>query len=63
MAIADRASFSEENPDVTESRGSEGTVNVSGRLDVEVMGASKIFYSGDLTLGTIKETDGSILTR
>ena len=40
--------------------GSQVTVNVSGRLDAEVKGSSKIYYHGNPRLGTIKETDGSI---
>jgi hypothetical protein len=57
---ANLASFSVENADVTASGGSEVTVNVSGRLDAEVTGGSRIYYRGNPTLGTIKETDGTI---
>jgi hypothetical protein len=57
---ANLANFSVENADVTASGGSEVTVNVSGRLDAEVKGGSRIYYRGGPTLGTIKETDGTI---
>jgi len=56
---ADLASFSVENADVTASRGSEVTVNVSGRLDASASGGSKVYYRGNPTLGTIEESGGS----
>jgi hypothetical protein len=44
---------------VEASGGSEVTVNVSGRLDADASGGSRVFYLGSPALGKIDESGGS----
>lgn len=45
--------------DIEFSGGSQGTINLSGRLDANLSGGSKLFYLGDPTLGDITTSGGS----
>jgi len=56
---ANLANFAVENADFTASSGSHVTLNVSGRLDVEVSGGSHVLYSGDPQIGDIDLSGGS----
>ncbi|MFC1965289.1 GIN domain-containing protein, partial [Chloroflexota bacterium] len=49
------------NANVTFSGASKGTVNLNGRLDANLSGASKLSYVGEPTMGTIKTSGGSSL--
>ncbi len=51
--------FEMDDADVEISGASSGTVNVSGRLDVELSGASSLRYEGDPELGSINTSGGS----
>jgi len=47
----DLEDFSVDNADIKLSGGSHATVNVSGTLNVDLSGGSKVYYSGDPTIG------------
>jgi hypothetical protein len=56
------ADFVVNNADVRLSGASSGTVNLDGRLDANLSGASTLNYSGNPTLGSIKTSGGSTLS-
>lgn len=56
---ANLGDFAIENADLTASGGSHVTVNVSGRLDVEVSGGSHVLYSGEPQIGNVDISGGS----
>ncbi|MFC2056641.1 GIN domain-containing protein [Chloroflexota bacterium] len=55
------AGFTVENVDIKFSGASIGTVNVDGRLDADLSGASALSYFGKPTKGTIKTSGASTL--
>ena len=57
------ASFSMVQARMTVSGASNATINVSNRLDVAVSGASRVYYIGDPTLGSIDVTGASTFSR
>lgn len=50
------------NATVDYSGGSQGTVNLNGRLDVTLSGGSQLHYKGNPTLGRVDSTGGSTIT-
>ena len=60
---AELAAFPVNNADVKLSGASRGTVNMDGRLDVDLSGASKLDYLGNPTLGTFNVSGASTLTQ
>jgi hypothetical protein len=50
------------NVDINLSGASNGAINLDGRLDVELSGASQLYYIGEPTLGTLDVTGGSKIT-
>jgi len=56
------AAFPVSNADVTLSGASSGTVNLDGRLDADLSGASKLLYIGEFTMGTINTSGASTLS-
>ncbi len=57
------AGFTVNNADVNLSGASNGTVNLDGRLDAELSGASKLEYMGEPTMGTINTSGASTLSK
>lgn len=57
------AAFSVNNADVKLSGASTGTVNLDGRLDANLSGASKLEYIGEPTMGTINTSGASTLSK
>ena len=57
------AAFIVNNADVKLSGASSGTVNLDGRLDIDLSGASKLEYIGEPTMGTINITGASSLSK
>ena len=57
------AGFTVNNVDVNLSGASTGTVNLDGRLDADLSGASKLTYIGEPTMGTINTSGGSTLSK
>jgi hypothetical protein len=57
------AAFLVNNVDVTLSGASSGTVNLDGRLDADLSGASKLLYIGEPTMGTINTSGASTLSK
>ncbi len=55
--------FTVNNANLTFSGASTGTVNVSGRLDANLSGASKLSYIGEPTMGTINTSGASALSK
>ena len=55
----DLEDFSVNNADIDFSGASDGSVNVNGRLDVSLSGASLLEYSGSPTLGDLDLSGGS----
>jgi len=55
--------FTVNNANVNLSGASTGTVNLSGRLDADLSGASKLSYIGEPTMGTINTSGGSTLSK
>ncbi len=55
---ADLRDFAVENVDISLSGASDGTVNLTGTLDADISGASKLWYYGNPTMGDI-ETSGA----
>jgi hypothetical protein len=51
------------NANVNFSGFSTGMINVNGRLDANLSGASKLSYAGDPTMGTINVSGGSSLSK
>ena len=58
-STADLEDFALEDAQVEVSGASTAIVNVSGRLDAEATGASKVEYQGEPTLGKIDESGAS----
>jgi hypothetical protein len=50
------------NATVDYSGGSQGTVNLNGRLDATLSGGSQLHYKGNPTLGTVDSTGGSSIS-
>ena len=57
------AGFAVNNADINFSGASTGTVNLDGRLDADLSGASKLSYIGEPTMGTINTSGGSTLSK
>jgi len=57
------AGFTVNNADVRLSGASSGTVNLDGRLDADLSGASKLSYIGEPTMGNINTSGSSTLSR
>jgi len=57
------AGFPVNNADINFSGASTGTVNLDGRLDANLSGASKLSYIGEPTMGTINTSGGSTLNK
>lgn len=55
------AEFTVDNANVTLSGASIGTVNLKGRLDIELSGASLLNYIGEPKLGTMDISGSSTL--
>jgi len=55
------AGFTVNNADVSLSGASNGTVNLSGKLDANLSGASKLEYIGEPTMGAINTSGASTL--
>ncbi len=60
---AELADFPVNNADVNFSGASTGTVNMDGKLDANLSGASKLRYIGEPTMGDINISSGSTLSR
>jgi len=56
---ADLADFQVGDASIEASGASSATVNVSGRLDVEASGASRVRYRGSPTLGSVNSSGGA----
>jgi hypothetical protein len=54
--------FTVNNANVSLSGASSGTINLSGRLDADLSGASTLWYIGEPTMGTINVADSSELS-
>jgi len=57
------AAFLVDNANVKLSGASSGTVNLNGRLDADLSGASKLEYIGEPTMGNIDTSSGSKINR
>jgi hypothetical protein len=55
--------FTVNNADVTFSGASTGTINLSGKLDANLSGASKLSYVGEPTMGDINTSGASTLQK
>jgi len=55
--------FTVNNADVDFSGASSGTINLSGRLDADLSGASKLWYIGEPIMGTISTSGASTLSK
>jgi len=51
------------NASIDFSGGSQGTINLDGTLDANLSGGSRLFYIGNPTLGDIKTSGGSSVSR
>lgn len=60
-SVFDLGDFTVNNADVNISGASTGTINLDGRLDANVSGASTLLYIGDPTMGTIDVSGYSTL--
>jgi hypothetical protein len=60
---ADMSSFSVNDADIHFSGSSEATLEVNGRLDVDLSGAASLEYSGHPTLGNIETSGASDMDR
>lgn len=58
----DLSNFAVDNAQIGFSGGSQGTVDVAGRLDANLSGGSKHSYLGSPTLGTINTSGGSSIS-
>jgi len=56
-------SFPVNNANVSFSGASSGTVNLNGRLDADLSGASRLSYIGEPTMGTITTSGASTLSK
>lgn len=52
-----------DNADVNLSSSSRGTVNLNGQLDVNLSGASKLYWLGNPVMGNVKTTGASTLSK
>ncbi len=57
----DLSDFAVDNAQVNFSGGSQGTVDVTGTLNADLSGGSKLLYLGNPTLGTINTSGGSTI--
>ena len=55
--------FTINNADVNFSGASSGTINLNGRLDADLSGASKLWYTGEPTMGTIDTSGASSISQ
>jgi hypothetical protein len=55
--------FTATNANVDLSGASSGTVNLDGRLDADLSGASRLWYIGEPTMGTIETSGASTLSQ
>ena len=55
--------FTVNNADVGFSGASSGTVNLDGRLDADLSGASRLWYIGEPTMGTINTSGASTISK
>ena len=55
--------FSVVDAEVNLSGASTATINASGRLDGDLSGASKLYYMGNPTLGSIKTSGGATISQ
>ncbi|MGB5925528.1 MAG: head GIN domain-containing protein [Dehalococcoidia bacterium] len=55
--------FTVNNADVNFSGASSGTINLDGRLDADLSGASRLSYIGEPTMGTINTSGASTLSK
>jgi len=55
--------FTVNNADVDLSGASSGTVNLSGRLDADLSGASRLWYIGEPTMGTVDTSGASTISQ
>jgi len=60
---AELADFPVDNADIDLSGASQVSLDISGRLDVSLSGASRVEYSGNPTLGDTDISGGSVLER
>ena len=56
-------SFTVNNANVDFSGASSGTVNLDGRLDADLSGASRLWYIGEPTMGTIDTSGASTISK
>ena len=69
MAVVSGASrlnlddFTVENANVNISGASSGTINLNGRLDASLSGASRLFYIGEPTMGDINTSGASTISK
>jgi hypothetical protein len=54
--------FEVNNANIDFSGGSQGTINLDGRLDADLSGGSQLFYIGNPTLGEISTSGGSTIS-
>lgn len=62
-SLANLTDFTVNNADVRLSGASNGTVNLGGRLDADLSGASSLAYIGEPTMGDIDITEASNLKK
>lgn len=55
--------FTVDNADINFSGASSGTVNLNGRLDANLSGASRLWYIGEPTMGTINTSGASTISK
>ena len=55
--------FTVNNADVDFSGASSGTINLNGRLDADLSGASRLWYIGEPTMGTIDTSGASTISK
>jgi hypothetical protein len=55
--------FTVNNADVDLSGASSGTINLNGRLDADLSGASKLWYIGEPTMGDINTSGASTISK
>ena len=56
-------SFTVNNADVNFSGASSGTINLNGRLDADLSGASRLSYIGEPTMGDINTSGASTISK
>ncbi len=59
----DLSDFTVKNANVNLSGGATADVDVTGRIDANLSGGSRLFYSGNPTLGSINASGGSTIER